>query len=123
MKRLHFIHDVLWATGTHEWCRNDEAPKAGGGKRTVAAAAGSSSSAQQDELMTTFIFWGSSEGIDVLRFFCVLKTNTSSSVIKALRGGSSASRNKSRSKIKRGVRSAVAQPHMCPITAAVAKSH
>ena len=53
MTRESFIHDVLWATGTHELCRKDEGPPVLG-KRSASGA--SSSSAQQpDELMETFL--------------------------------------------------------------------
>ena len=54
MWRENLIHDVLWATGTHEMCRKDEGSVLG--KRTAAASGASSSSTQQpDELMGTFL--------------------------------------------------------------------
>ena len=53
MTRDNLIHDVLWATGTHEMCRIDEGSVLG--KRTASGGASSSSTQQPDELMATFL--------------------------------------------------------------------
>lgn len=55
MWRDNLIHDVLWATGTHEMRQKEEGSVLG--KRTAAASGASSSSTQQppDELMVTFL--------------------------------------------------------------------
>ena len=53
MTRESLIHDVLWATGTHELCRIDEGFVLG--KRTASGGASSSSTQQPDELMATFL--------------------------------------------------------------------